>query len=146
VQIVPATRMARHARAVVPAFVLDLARSPHDAPCHPEPKRLRVVVFGVQTPIYFLTSGMSVSLSALSENRVLLVLATLPQELAAVPGRPALHVPPTCSVSWGQRKAESPRVPTRRCRSSDSSTTVGGRTPMPVIRVVTDGSAARKAR
>jgi len=60
--------------AVLPAFVLGLALSSHYASHRQEQERLRVVAFAFLTPLFFLRSGMSVSLVALWSSLGVLAL------------------------------------------------------------------------
>jgi Kef-type K+ transport system membrane component KefB len=59
-------------QAVLPAFLLGLAASRLYAAHDVERQRLRVVAFALLTPVFFIRSGMNVSLAALGANLGLL--------------------------------------------------------------------------
>jgi Kef-type K+ transport system membrane component KefB len=59
-------------QAVLPAFLLGLAASRLYAAHDVERQRLRVVAFAFLTPVFFIRSGMNVSLAALGANLGLL--------------------------------------------------------------------------
>jgi Kef-type K+ transport system membrane component KefB len=63
-----------NSHAVLPAFVLGLALSNHNAGHRVEQERLRVVAFAFLTPFFFFKGGMSVSVSALWANLGVLAL------------------------------------------------------------------------
>ena len=100
-----------------------------------------MVAFAAPTPMFVPTSGMSVSLSAMRADPVLPVLARLLQESADAPDRPG-HAPRIAPTPWVDgRPHRHPRPATGGDRAS--LTSLGSGTSASVIRVVTDGRAAR---
>ena len=100
-----------------------------------------MVAFAAPTPMFVPTSGVSVSRSAMRADQVLPVLARVRQESADVPDRPG-HAPRLVPSPWvGGRPHRHPRRATGGGRASSTSLASG--TSASVIRVVTDGRAAR---
>jgi Kef-type K+ transport system membrane component KefB len=65
---------ASNGHAVLPAFILGLAMSPHFAQHRSEQKRLRVVAFAFLTPFFFIRGGLNVSLGAVFANLGILAI------------------------------------------------------------------------